>query len=292
MWAITRILIVIFCLFTPVFTAKAVIVAPSVTDLDLQPGASQVITLGVGNDEMEDVAYVAELQELDFSSGNLAFSPMSASLSSIISLSPESFTLATNATQELKVAVNVPVNFSPSSMPFAVLVTKQAADGGSVGLSTSVATLVFFSISGNELVQIPSIEAFLVQDAILARVGNDGQGILKPSVGVVVKNALGTEVSRIDLNPGLQRVPAGQTRIFTGPIASRNTFFSGLWREITDVRIGRFTAELSVVATSTSQQQAVTAKDHFWVWPWRLMLVVGIATALSVVTHRVRSRSN
>lgn len=289
MLVITRLFIISALLLIFACPARAMVLAPSVIDLDVHPGEAQSAKIIVGNDETTAAAYATSLQVVDFSPDGLTFSEPSGVVLSMISLSPETFSLSPEQTQEITVRVNVPGDAWPTAHSFAALVTRQAEGDGNIGVASSAASLIFVSIDGDELLQRATISSFSVDGSVYASIENDGQGILRPSVEVTMRNALGQEVDRIDLNPELNRIPKGLTREFSSALPQQGAFFSELWREVADLRIGKFTAELSVAAYPSSQ--AITAKDHFWVWPWRLMLVVGIGLTLIIVTQRVRLRA-
>jgi hypothetical protein len=152
--------------------------------------------------------------------------------------------------------------------------------------------LVFLSIDGESLAQVPSIQDFWTDgDEVRTTIGNEGQGILQPGVVLTVRNAFGRSVDEIELNADRHHLAPGASRDFAANITTALAFFPGLWREIADQRIGTFTAELSV--TSDDGSNTKTAEESFLVWPWRSMLIIVTGGALFLVKRfALRSRAH
>ncbi|OIO52046.1 hypothetical protein COY93_03440 [Candidatus Uhrbacteria bacterium CG_4_10_14_0_8_um_filter_58_22] len=205
-----------------------------------------------------------------------------------ISIETSRIELAPGGRYNLPFSINLPnENVKPGGHYGAILLSSSlpSSDGGSVGVAAQLATIILVRVSG-DVQEIGSIAEFGFSDPqswydhlpieMFMRFENAGNVHLKPTGNLIIENWYGRKVADILINPEFKNVLPLSIRRFVFGWGSGvgNEETGPLEMEFRNFALGKYTARL-VISYGTSSQVLLSERT-FYVWPWRLMLVIGV----------------
>ena len=275
-------------------------VSPSPLVVALRPGEHKVATITVRNLTAHPETLYPSLKGFDIDDKTQAISvkdSLPANLKEWISFKQPSLTLGPGAAAPLDVVYSAPndVGFSYS---LAIVLSRapSLAANGSVRLQGAVAVFNLINIDRPDAVSSLSIQSLTVSRSMYeflpatfnVTVKNNGNIIGQPGGTLFIQRSFddNSPLATIALNPAESYVLPGKSRTFTlswgagfpryvttktaDNTAPSNTL-SWNWKDLNDLRFGRYTAKAVLVYSNGQRDQAVTASTNFWVIPWRLI---------------------
>lgn len=291
-----------FLLLLPLFfpaTTQAMNFTPSVADVVLEPGESDVLEFFIENTSSQEHEYGVSLYGVTFDdeSGEPKFGPMQAEVASWVSVDAYAFSLAPSASRSLELTVAIPASADTTTATFAAVVRESLDDTG-IYLSSGVSSLVFVTVgSPNTAATVTDFRSrpfFAVHLPVTFSVdiANNGERVVQPYGIVRVRDIFGRTITSLEFNAVLRRVPVGLTRTFDvqwGESLETRSIFHELWRELTS-GVGLFTAEF-VAAPYPGAEPTLQATTRLLVFPWRIAgIVCGVGTLAYLLFVRKRRR--
>lgn len=190
----------------------------------------------------------------------------------------KTFTVPAEQTVSLPLKIAVPVDAPPGGRYAAVLIGTKKVESGSgqsaVATSQVVSSLFFLRVAG-DIEEKATIRSFRTTKTVLdkpdvafeLRIQNNGNVHIQPRGDIRIFNMWGQERGVI---------PVNRKSMFGNVLPSsvrKYTFgWTGEW-SVSD--IGRYRAE-AVLSYGENGRQSLMAETHFWVIPWKpLLLVIG-----------------
>lgn len=280
-------------------TTQAMNFTPSVADVVLEPGESDVLEFYIENTSSQEHEYGVSLYGVTFDdeSGEPKFGPMQAEVASWVSVDTYAFSLAPSASRSLELTVAIPASADTTTATFAAVVRESVDDTG-MYLSSGVSSLVFVTIGSPSTAAIvtdfrsrPFFAAHLPV-TFSVDIANKGERVVQPYGIVRVRDIFGRTMTSLEFNSVLRRVPVGLTRTFDvqwGESLETRNIFHELWRELTS-GVGLFTAEF-VAAPYPGAEPTLQATTRLLVFPWRIAgIVCGVGTLAYLLFVRKRRR--
>lgn len=213
------------------------------------------------------------------------------SFKSIVSSIPDQ-DLGPKEKKDIVITISIPEGASSGGYYGAVrFVPSQEAQGGNVGLTASVGTIVLVTVPGSlteklDLVQMSAAQggktkSFLTKGdiQIITRLKNDGDIHVQPFGRVEVKNMFGKTVNSFDLNntdPRANILP-GSTRKFENNVDYKKWF-------------GRYTINANI-GYSQGSGNIVSAQSSFWYVPaWALYVLAALVVAVVIGVYFLARR--
>jgi len=225
-----------------------------------------------------------------------------------VRFSPSQFVAEPNVWKSVKMTITVPNN---AELGYYLAATFSRAGQGNAKKATSyrgsVATLILLDVnSANakrdlELISFTSTKGLYeyLPATFDVKLRNKGNIYLSPTGNIFIERG-GKPVSSLNFNeaggsvlPNSNRVfqikwkqgfPVFQDKIVNGkPVPGKSGLVQDLkWdiKNISDFRVGRYTAKLLVVYDNGKQDVPMESTLSFWVIPWKIMLVLTIILAL------------
>ncbi len=268
---IRRLLPIIVALATLIpMRAFAMGVSPAIIDLAGRRGEVIESEIAVSNDTNRSRTYF--ISTLKFAareqSSSPEFIPYTQDHSGFpewISLPNASIQLRAGERKTVPFSVAIPLDAEAGAQYAAIVVSdapRNVASSG--GISTSVASLVFLNVAGENIKKL-GIAFAADNDHFSLNVQNQGSAYVIPQVNVVAQNMFGKEVWSKDFTDVDHRVLPGQTEKYEGNV------------ELTSLAFG----PISVVAEVSANGGEVERREYrYSVWPKEL---AGIAATLCVV---------
>jgi hypothetical protein len=273
---------------------------PPSTDLDMDPGQTFRGTLQAFNEDAAAITvyplvmnFEADIEE----QGTPQMYPanedrLGQGLATWVTLDRSAITLAPGDRKELSYSITVPKGAQPGGHYGAIILSTKPPGQreGSVGIDQQIASLLLVRVSG-EVQEKGSIAEFGFVDAKVSydhlpvdffmRFENAGNTHLRPVGTLLIQDVFGREVATIRVNDALRSVlPLSIRRFEFG--WSRTQEDASEWSELTkewkNFAIGKYTATLILNYGTTDQ--IVTDQRVFYVWPWRLMSLVGFGAVI------------
>ncbi len=319
------VVVVLSCLMIPIAAAEALRISPTTIETNLVPGKSAEGEMTVqNNSEHARILYSwVPAFEAAGEGGAQQFYLSEEGLPAWITVPPE-ITLQPGERKSVDYTIEVPEDAPPGGHYAAILwrTTSPDDEDGQVAVGASTGPIVLATVSGDIELRggVDNFRLFRekngepVEQTVLThkylRFGynfiNQGDDRLRPRGEVVIRNIWGGESARIDANPRDGNVLPGQNRYFNDeriswgsvylsdvgeqPVSLTErdpTFIESLSHQWNNFALGRYTASLEL---EYGDDQRVTKKRVFYIWPWQLILVAGTAILLvvTVVTLAVR----
>lgn len=286
-------------------TANGFRVSPVRSELTIEKGESQVLTITVENPS--NVATTARAIVNDFvASDDESGTPRlilddtgptpKNDFKSLVG-AIDDVTLAGGEKKDIDVRLSVPSDANSGGYYGAVrFVSQNQAQQGNVGLTASVGSIMLITVPG-DLVQKVSLEqlsagqnnlpkSFITSGTvqIITRLKNEGDIHVKPFGKVEIKNTFGKIVASYDFNntdPRANILPES-TRMFVDNVDNVKWF-------------GRYTILINLAASNGSGD-IVTASSAFWYVPvWAIYTLIGIVIVIAVgiylLARKMRKRS-
>lgn len=262
----------------------AVGVAPSVVDLRLQPGevVQRTITVINTDDEPRTFQFFKDNFTPSEEPGVPRFDGGAGDdLPSWISIQPDLLSISPGATAEGALTVAVPPGARPGDYYGVVFVAPSSPEA----TSARTAVLVFVTVLGEARYDLDLVSMHLdrrfsdsTEGSLALRVQNAGNVYLQPSGTIEIDPWIG--ISRQEeANPERLRILPGQSREWelswgASPESSWRDIFRREWRGFA---IGPVKVRAELEADGVSEE----AQELFWVFPWRLVLLVLALAVLS-----------
>jgi len=308
-----RILIffLVFLCVLGVHSAAAFTVAPAIQEVSLRPAESKVVNIKITNDQNRPRAYVFSIQKFipKGSLGQQEFLPLTdtSGLPEWMYVSQPVLQIGANQSATLPVQITIPADAKAGGYYAALFISEQIDVAGTTeSVSVLPRTGVLFLVTVNgDLIQNFNIASFTgspqntnrLPISLEASVENVGNVHLSPTGEVRIQNMFGQTVAKYEVNVSGARVLPSSTRVFqtawnkVDDTHVSSGFFSELKKEWLNFAIGRYEASLSLQANGVEKTQPTI----FYVWPWRLMSLVGltfiVVVALLVLWFRRYRRS-
>ncbi len=280
--------------------AHAFAVSPVLLEERLDPGGRAQEVLHLTNDSNGEQTYYATVQNFVpyGEEGQQRFMPETdtSGLVSWVALDQPSVTLKAGESRDFAFAISLPKDAEPGGHYAAVFFStippsEQGATAVGVGAKTGVLLLV--TVNG-DIHEQATVESFSVMSAadpehetpvseidhlpalFETRIQNEGSVHFALGGKVVIKNMFGSTVGEVSANPQGSRVlPNSIRRVRTewgNSYAKSGGFFDQLAAEWSGFGIGKYTATLE--GTYGSAHAPLNATVSFWIFPWRLFLLI------------------
>lgn len=280
--------------------AVAFTVSPAIQELTLRPGESGEVSVKIANDQNRPRAYVFSIQKFipKGELGQQEFLPQSdtSGLPEWMYLDRSVLQLDANASAVLPVRVTVPADAKAGGYYAALFISEQvdvtAGANEAVAVLPRTGVLFLVTVTG-DLVQDFDITSFAVSPqntnrlpvSFKASVENAGNVHVIPTGEIRIRNMFGQTVSKHEVNASEARILPSSTREFQAVWSKADDadspagFFSELKKEWMNFAIGRYDATISLHGNGVEK----TRSAAFYVWPWRLMTLIGSAIVLAAV---------
>ncbi len=259
-------------------------IAPPLFQLSLQPGESWSSSITVVNNNKYDLTIYAEPvlfkpsgetgRPVFIDSGDTKESPAienvnDSTLADWINISDKSVKISREKTYKMPIKITVPKDAQPGGHYAAILIgntpKKEKNNGGTLNVSSSIASLIFLTVAGN-VNEDGRIREFATEKSIYEnaeakfslRFENRGNVHIQPTGDITIYNMFNKKRGYIPVNQadGYGNVLPGSVRKFTYKWKSD----SGVWD------IGRYRAE-ATIGFGSNKKQFVQSTIHFWVLP-------------------------
>ncbi|MEJ0073273.1 MAG: hypothetical protein WDN27_04315 [Candidatus Saccharibacteria bacterium] len=284
-------------------------VSPSPLVATLKPGVKTTLQLQVHNEGTgtEELQITPRSFTFDSSTGKVDLNDTTPPpIAAWISFSAQKFTVPSNQTFTEQVTLNPPKD-AGFSYSFALVINRQnnpKPAGGTREINGSLAVFSLMNIDRPGATSDLKVSSFTVSKKVYeylpatfsVRFNNAGNTIVQPSGNLFVQRGSGdkTPLATLTVNktqgyilPGTQRTitaswndgfPSYQT--VTNPDGSTKQKLVWNWGQLSRLRIGRYTASLVAVYSQGGHDVPITGSVTFWLFPWKILLVVTLVVLL------------
>ena len=264
-------------------------VSPQLLDLTANPGERLTTTFRLTNASDQSVTIQTTPKNFtprgEEGAVDLTEDATDYSLAEWVSVMPARTEIATKATQDFVVTIDVPSTAEPGShygsVVFATVPPEQEGAGASV--SQEIAPVILVKVAGDvvetaEIVEFKSEKSFYSSEdtvTLFSRLENTGTVHFKPTGRIVIKNMFGRIVAEL---------PLDQRNVLPNSIRQLPTEW-----QVDGFQLGRFTAELTLVyGDQTTIRSATTS---FVIFPYQVVVPVAVALILfASLVYRGRRR--
>lgn len=297
-----------FLFFAP--QARAAIVAPALIDVEadrveIVPGAI-IIRNNEGSGRIYDIEVQNFVSRGEDGRQTFLDEETPSGLATWIVPNATSVTLAPGDERAVAYSISIPENAEPGGHYAALFFSSRIPEqdeGGAVGAVSRIGVLFLVRVSGDirEDASIESFQAmtdggrFHLPVYFETRIRNTGNVHIRPAGDIVMTNMFGRETERISFNPTDAAVLPGGVRKLTGAWGNGGagtegrSFIENLKAELRDFAIGRYTAE--VRGTYGKSGQDFSARQSFWLFPWRVAAVFAFGLLFILVLIRGYNRA-
>lgn len=290
-------LLSLWFLATPV--ANALSLAPSILEVQLNPGETKTVAVQVTNDEALPLKLYPSIQKfvpLGTEGQQQFLSPTDVEgLPSWTFVGVSDRVLQPGETQMVPIEIRIPADVAEGGAYEAIFFSAQppVAGQGSVGIRSRIGVLVLVTIGTPATTELTVTDWRLenpgqrvaLQGIVQVKLKNVGRTHVIPRGELVIRGTFGDEVARLPLNSMDARVLPASERAFEirfGASEGRSQM-SGIREELGSFGLGRYTISLEGVTGVRS----LPAPLSFMVVPWRTLavlfggvLVVGLSFSL------------
>jgi hypothetical protein len=274
--------------FLPAIThaqeALSLSISPTLFEMSASPGQEWSSTLKIINTNPYELIISSNVVNFapDGEGGQGKFIPVfteevgGQTFAEWIDISDSTVVIPPEQTVQLPFTIKVPVDAPPGGHFAAILVGTKSDAGrdGETKVETSqvVSSLVFLRVAG-DIVEIGNIREFITEKKIYEspevkfnlRFENKGNVHLQPRGDIKIVNMWGQE-------RGL--VPVNKRSLFGNVLPESVRKYIFTWSgESSLADIGRYTA-IATLAYGENDVQFTSSETHFWVVPWRALLVI------------------
>jgi hypothetical protein len=260
-------------------------------DIIVDPGQSITKKISITNDTMVPDTYYIYAKNFvpEGEEGHQLYKDEKIGLADWIVPEVDKITLNSWEEKKISYTINVPANAEPGghyASLFISKIPKDAMDNSSnVGLGSEVGQLLLVQVNGETIEKSMIKEFGVVKEkshgnrlptVFFSRIENQGNTHFKPQGTIEIKSMFGSK-STIPANPvGGNVLPQSIRRLESTWVKNASAdkqggFLTELNNEWKNFAIGRYTATLNMLWNVN--QPPLTAKVHFWVFPWRVILV-------------------
>lgn len=215
---------------------------------------------------------------------------------------PDTVVVPAGGSKQIPFTLKLPANVGAGSYYSAIEYTASSGSGSQqITIAASTATLLFINVPGDvsELLSLKSFGMFNAKSNKFQsvfhsppqyysyRLENKGNLAESPAGSLIVKNAFGHIVARVDsANPKGQLALIGQTRRFQGCFP-KSKAVEDLPKESNctqlDIKPGLYTATLAIFYGQNGQQtREIGATSHFWYLPWSFIIELIVVIVLVI----------
>jgi hypothetical protein len=282
-------------------SAYALMVSPVAFDFEGTPGGSARGVIRLTNDSERSDTFSLEARNFipygEEGAQTYLEEEEVTGLASWVRFDQPSVFLQAGQTAEFPFVVAVPPDAEPGGHYAAIFFSRvpDKAQGTGVGVGGAVGVLLLMNVSG-EIHEEARIESFTVREGAVhdrlpiyfdLRIRNLGSVHFRPRGELMIRNVFGNVVNRSDVNPKNSAVLPNSVRRVESVWArtlqeQEGGFFVQAKEEWRNFAIGPYTAAVEMRYGSQAWQLS-SAQMTFWVFPWRLLLLTGVAVLLIVV---------
>jgi hypothetical protein len=290
--------------------AKAITISPPSIEFTVQPGSQAEFIVKLYNEGTEKQTLF--MNATTFTAGAeegvpaYDFSSPKEDIATWVKLDAKPIVLEPQGRQEITVAINVPADAAPGGHYGVVAFASNppVADGAEkpqVAIAQGIGTLLFVRVEG-EVVESARVTSFLTQTkydhlpvTFTTIYQNTGNIHLKPTGTITITGITKKVAATLQVNqaPAKASTLPNSSRTYTASWGSEGTVkttatnaWSEFWQaysnERTNYAFGKYTATLALTA-GTSGAVVTNATTTFWVFPWHIFLVWGIALILLIL---------
>jgi hypothetical protein len=258
-------------------------VSPTIFDMNANPAQTWQSTIRIINVNPYELALYTEVVNFrpkgesgtpEFLRNSDTLDP-SSDLSSWIQTDQE-IIIPAEQTIELPLKISVPDNAQPGGHYAAILIgtkpPEKAGEPAAVMTSQIISSLLFVRVSG-DVSESATIRSFRSSKYFIdrpettfeVRVENKGNVYIQPQGEIKIKNMWGQERGTVVVN---------NQKLFGNVLSNSVRKYAFEWKgdwSIAD--IGRYTAEVTL-AYGLEEKQFMHADTAFWVFPWKIVLVI------------------
>lgn len=279
-------------LIIPLAGARAITVSPVLFDFEIAPGGSQQDTIRLINNTNERETFTLFVENFVASGeegGQMYIHEEEPTdLASWVSVDAPTVTLDPGEMAEFPFLIQIPEDAEPGGHYASVFFSRGGGpdEASGVGITEQVGVLLLVRVPGDVMEQA-SVESFRITNGTVLnrlpakfelRIRNTGSIHLRPKGTLVVKNVLGSVVTRLPANPNKSAIlPSSIRRVESSWVKTLDIPEGGFWTELKNewrnFALGRYTASIDVTYGSQNKQLP-SQQVCFWVIPWRILLVV------------------
>lgn len=303
LWLFLLFSLLVFFPFLDKKQAFAITITPLRLELEANQGGEVFSSFKLFNEENETkTLYFATANfEAKDETGQPQFVPNTEGLASWIQM-PSSVVIQPRAYQVIEFTIKVPKDAEPGGYFSAIFASQKPPVPGQldgVTLSSKLGVLLLFRVNGN-IKESGNLIEFDTQNHkyfyqhlpinFYYRFQNSGADRVKPLGDVIITNWFGFQTKIINANSDGGSVLPRSIRRYTaswisasGPkeqeagLTPKAYPIGGFWEKVKfewdNFAFGRYKATLNIVYGSNNQEHA-SSSVVFWVFPWRLLLVI------------------
>lgn len=282
--------------------ADALTVSPPWFDFRLNPGDAQLDVINLYNEEEFPITIYPILKNFTAAGGEGGTpefyspdeNPLGQALAPWITVDETPVTIEPKKRASIQFAINVPEGeVQPGGHYGAILLSTAPPDVDSgIAIGQQVGALILVNISG-EVREVGRIAEFGYIDPqpwynhlpvdFFVRFENSGNTHLRPAGNLFIKNWFGRQVEALEVNEGFTSVLPNSIRryMFGWQINEVAEDATNLQKEWKNFAFGKYTATL--VLNYGAENKIVTEERVFYVWPWRLLSILGVAVVVGVI---------
>lgn len=280
-------------------SADALTVSPPWFDFRLNPGDAQLDVINVYNEEEFPITIYPVLKNFTAASDEGGIpkfypadeNPFGQALAPWITVDETPITLEPQKRASIQFAINIPDGEVQPGGHYGVILLSTAPpdiDGG-IAIGQQIGALILVNVSG-EVREVGRIEEFGYQDPqpwynhlpvdFFVRFENSGNTHLRPVGNLFIKNWWGRQVAALEVNEAFSSVLPNSIRrfLFGWQVNEVSADATELEREWKNFALGKYTATL--VLNYGAENKIVTEQRVFYVWPRRLLSILGIAVVI------------
>jgi len=286
-------------------TASALTVTPPLSELKLTSGETTKTKIKLYNETDKTITLYSEVVNFGASgeTGNPTydFSAEKIGLSTWIDIAPGPINIEAASSAEVAVSIKTPQDAEPGGHYAVVFFSENPpADGSQVAIGTKVGTLYLAEVAG-DITESGQIEEFSTGKTsynrlpvdFIVRFKNTGNVHLRPTGDITIKNMFGNVSDTVNVNVTQAATLPDQIRKYEAEWiknvidASDAKGFSAFWQEykneIHNFAFGKYSATAVMTAQATSAAVQDTGTTQFWIIPWHVLLVDGLALIIFVL---------
>jgi len=280
-------------------STSALSLAPSVLEVQLNPGEIKTVAVQVTNDEAAPLRLYPSIQKfVPFGTeGQQRFLPPTdiEGLPSWTFVGVSDRVLQPGETQTVPIEIRIPADAPEGGMYEAIFFSAQPPVPGqaSLGIRSRIGVLALVTVGTPAATELTVTDWRLeeagqraaLQGTVYVKLKNVGRTHVTPRGELVIRGTLGDEVARLPLNSTEARVLPASERVFEVRFGAERErpWLSGIREELSSFGLGRYTISLEGV---TGVRNLPTPLS-FVVLPWRTLamliggvLVVGLSFSL------------
>lgn len=291
-------------------TTNAITVSPVIIEHEVAPGMKVSGKLTITNDASQEETYYTSIQSFvpDGEEGGQKYleEGMDSGLPSWFKLSSNAEKLKPSESAEVGYELLIPADAEPGghyATVFFSTTPNNPENRTGVGLTAKTGIIFLINVMG-DIKEEANIESFTVNHKIISalpaamslRIRNTGSVHFRPKGTLTVRNMWGGIVARVPANPKNSAVlPNSIRRLDTWwakslDIPKTTSFKDGLINEWKNFALGRYVATVDV-KYGTKNLPLEPKTVSFWVFPWRMGLILLGLLALLFVGMKIYNKA-